>query len=178
MTGTVEIVKTPGTLSGKPRIKGKRIGVHMLGDMIRRGEWAYYEVLEEFDVTRAELDAALTYYDEHPDEMDAERARDERARQQVLERSRAPGRCGRGWTADEDSTGALEERSRRRVPQLGGGTREVRRAGRIAPSAVRERKREAEVRTAIDPPPAFFRECADPRLRSRTARLARRSPSV
>ena len=33
-TETVEIVKTPGTLSGKPRIKGKRIGVLMLGDMI------------------------------------------------------------------------------------------------------------------------------------------------
>jgi uncharacterized protein (DUF433 family) len=92
MTGTVEIVKTPGTLSGKPRIEGKRIGVLMLGDMIHRGEWTYGEVLDELNVTRAELDAALAYYDEHPEEMDAERARDERARQQVLERSRAPGR--------------------------------------------------------------------------------------
>jgi len=35
---TVEIVKTHGTLSGKPRIEGNRIGVLMLGDTIRRGE--------------------------------------------------------------------------------------------------------------------------------------------
>ena len=88
-TETVEIVKTPGTLSGKPRIKGKRIGVLMLGDMIDGGEWTYSEVLDGLDVTRAELDAALAYYDEHPDEMDAERARDEWARQQVQEQSRA-----------------------------------------------------------------------------------------
>jgi uncharacterized protein (DUF433 family) len=98
MTDTVEIVRTPGTLSGKPRIEGKRIGVLVLDDMIDGGEWTYDEVLEEFDVTRAELDAALAYYDERPDEMNAERARDKRARQQVLKRSRAPRR-----TDDEDA---------------------------------------------------------------------------
>ena len=40
-------------------------------------------------MTRAELDTALAYYDEHPDEMDAERARDGWARQQIQEQSRA-----------------------------------------------------------------------------------------
>ena len=92
-TETVEIVKTPGTLSGKPRLKGKRIGVLMLGDMIHSGEWTYDEVLDGLDVTRAELDAALAYYDEHPDKMDTERARDEWARRQIQEQSRAPHRA-------------------------------------------------------------------------------------
>lgn len=98
MTDTVETVRTPGTLSGKPRIEGKRIGVLMLGDMIDGSEWTYDEVLEELDVTRAELDAALADYDERPDEMNAECAQDERARRQVLKRTHAPGR-----TDDEDA---------------------------------------------------------------------------
>jgi uncharacterized protein (DUF433 family) len=83
---TAEIVRTPGTLSGKPRIEGKRIGVLMLGDMIHRGEWTKAEVLDGLDITVDELDAALTYYEAHEEEMDAERARDERAREQTLDR--------------------------------------------------------------------------------------------
>jgi uncharacterized protein (DUF433 family) len=88
---SAEIVKTPGVLSGKARLAGKRVGVRMIGDMIRDGEWTHEEVVEELRLTRAEVDAALAYYDAHPGEMDAEREADEAALERIREQSRAPG---------------------------------------------------------------------------------------
>jgi uncharacterized protein (DUF433 family) len=84
---SAEIVKTPGVLSGKPRLEGKRIGVRMIGDMIRQGEWTHEEVVEELRLTPGEVDAALAYYDAHPEGMDAERDADEAVLRRIREQS-------------------------------------------------------------------------------------------
>jgi len=91
MSTTIEIVKTPEVLGGQPRIEGKRIGVRMIGDMIRGGEWTIDEVIDELPVTREEVDAALAYYDDHPAEMDQLRADREATIERIREQSRAPG---------------------------------------------------------------------------------------
>jgi uncharacterized protein (DUF433 family) len=91
MSTTVEIVTTPEVLGGQPRIEGKRVGVRMVGDMIRGGEWTTEEVIDELRLTRAEVSAALDYYDDHPDQMDQLRAEREAAIERIREQSRAPG---------------------------------------------------------------------------------------
>lgn len=66
----IEIVTTPEILHGQPRIEGTRIGVHMLGEMIYDGNWSIKEVADEFsELSRTHVEAALRYYDDHPDEM-------------------------------------------------------------------------------------------------------------
>jgi uncharacterized protein (DUF433 family) len=94
MSKHIEIVKTPEVLGGKPRIEGTRIGVRMIGEMVRRGEWAIEEITsdEHFpDLTRDGVEAALSYYDDHPDEMETLRAQREATFERLRERSRAPG---------------------------------------------------------------------------------------
>ena len=91
MSTTVEIVATPDVLGGQPRIGGKRIGVRMVGDMIRGGEWTIEEVVDQLPVTREEVDAALAYYDDHPDEMEQLRAEREATIDRIREQSRASG---------------------------------------------------------------------------------------
>ena len=72
MSTTVEIVKTPDVLHGQPRLEGTRIGVFMLGEMVHRGPWTAAEVVDEYpELARKQVDAALAYYDDHPEEMDA-----------------------------------------------------------------------------------------------------------
>ena len=81
----IEIVKTPDVLGGKPRIDGVRVGVLQVGDLVRELDEDIETVMSELRLSRGQVEAALDYYDAHPDEMDAERARDEWARQQVQE---------------------------------------------------------------------------------------------
>lgn len=91
MTTTVEIVKTPDILHGKPRIEGTRIGVFMLGEGIREGGWTVEETLASYpDLTRTEITAALDYYDDHPEAMDVIRTRREAIKRGVREQSRVP----------------------------------------------------------------------------------------
>jgi uncharacterized protein (DUF433 family) len=91
MSTTVEIVKTPDVLHGKPRIEGTRIGVFMLGESVREGGQTIAELLEGYpDLTREQIEAALAYYDDHPNEMETLRARREAHYQQVQRNSRAP----------------------------------------------------------------------------------------
>lgn len=91
MSTTVEIVKTPDVLHGKPRFEGTRIGVFMIAEGIREGDWTVEETLESYpDLTREQVHAALDYYDDHPEAMDVIRTRKEANRRRVLEGSRAP----------------------------------------------------------------------------------------
>ena len=92
MSKHVEIVKTPEVLGGKPRVEGTRIGVRMIGDMVRRGGWTVEEITsdEHFpDLTRDGAEAALRYYDDHPDEMETLRTQREATFERLRERSRA-----------------------------------------------------------------------------------------
>ena len=91
MSTTVEIVKTPEVLHGKPRFKGTRIGVFTIAAGIREGDWTVESTVENHpDLTRAEVHAALDYYDDHPEAMDVIRTRREAQRRRILNQSRAP----------------------------------------------------------------------------------------
>lgn len=91
MSTHATIVKTPDVLHGKPRIDGTRIGVFMIAEGIREGSWTVAETLEAYpDLTRTEIDAALDYYDDHPEAMDVIRTRREATKRRVEEQSRAP----------------------------------------------------------------------------------------
>jgi len=92
MSETSAIVRTPDVLGGKPRIEGTRIGVHMIGESIRVGGQTTEEILDGYpDLTPAQVEQALGYYDEHPEEMAEIRGRKETVKQRLLEQSRAPG---------------------------------------------------------------------------------------
>ena len=57
-------------LHGQARFDGTRIGVLTIADMIRDGDWSAREVADEYpDLSRADIDAALAYYDNHPEEL-------------------------------------------------------------------------------------------------------------
>lgn len=68
---TIAIVSTPGVLGGKPRIDGRRISVqHVVRHHLMAG-WPIEEIAEAFNLSFGEIHAALSYYYEHKDEIDA-----------------------------------------------------------------------------------------------------------
>ena len=69
------IVKTPGTLSGRPRIDGHRIGVSdiWLAYLRALDKLAVPMILRDFpDLTREQVLEALWYAREHMDEIEEE----------------------------------------------------------------------------------------------------------
>jgi len=65
------IIRTPGILGGKPRIKGHRVGVHRVA-----GWWKLGLTIEEIGerlstLTPAEIHAALAYYHLHREEIES-----------------------------------------------------------------------------------------------------------
>jgi len=90
MSTTIPIVATEGVLGGKPRIEGTRIAVDQLGTLVREEGWTRERVVQAFDLTGDELDAALDYYDAHLAEMAALRERREDLAAEVRAQSRAP----------------------------------------------------------------------------------------
>jgi uncharacterized protein (DUF433 family) len=90
MSSTVEIVRTPDVPHGKPRIEGTRIGVFTLGAAVGGGA-TVDDLLEEYpDLDRPEVEAALDYYDAHPELMDYIRMQKETRKRDFAEQSRAP----------------------------------------------------------------------------------------
>src|SRR6266480_2108145 len=64
------IVKTPGTLGGAPRIAGRRIGVHdIVIDHLQLGQ-SLQQIGSNYELSLAEIHAALSYYYDHQDEID------------------------------------------------------------------------------------------------------------
>ncbi|PSP91014.1 DUF433 domain-containing protein [Halobacteriales archaeon QS_4_66_20] len=91
MSTTVRIIKTPDVLHGRPRIEGTRVGVFTLGASRREHGESVEDLLEEYpDLDRKEIEAALDYYDDHPELMDYIRTQKRLRKQNVLEQSRAP----------------------------------------------------------------------------------------
>lgn len=70
MSPTVRIVKTPDVLHGDPRIDGTRIGVFQIGELVRRKDWSVDAVTDQFDLDRAQAEAAVEYYDRYPELME------------------------------------------------------------------------------------------------------------
>ena len=91
MSTTVRIVKTPDVFHGRPRIDGTRVGVFTLGAAVREHDDGVENLLEEYpDLDREEIEAAINYYDDHPELMDYIRTQKRLRKQDVLEQSRAP----------------------------------------------------------------------------------------
>lgn len=89
------IETTPGVLGGKPRIAGRRISVQHIVVLYERGGWTADEIATEYDLTLADVHAAMTYYFDHREELDAAAAADEEflitIRTQCLSRLRPSG---------------------------------------------------------------------------------------
>jgi uncharacterized protein (DUF433 family) len=83
MSTTVRIVTTPDVLHGKPRIEGTRIGVFTIGELVRREGWTIDKIRREFELDRAEAEAAVEYYDEHPELIETLRAQHEAGRRSI-----------------------------------------------------------------------------------------------
>lgn len=73
----VHIVSTPDTCGGKPRIAGSRIQVKHLAIMHERQGMSPEDIVSEFPhLTLADVYAALAYYHDHREAMNAEIAAD------------------------------------------------------------------------------------------------------
>lgn len=67
------IVRTPGTCGGKPRIDGHRIKVEHVAICYERLGMSPDEIVASHPtITLAQVHAALAYYFEHKDEIDAD----------------------------------------------------------------------------------------------------------
>ena len=76
-----QIVRTPDTLGGDPRIEGTRIGVaHVYQRYVDGGDTAE-EIATGYDTSVAAVHAALAHGFANPEEMEAIRAAEERARE-------------------------------------------------------------------------------------------------
>jgi uncharacterized protein (DUF433 family) len=64
------IVSTPGILGGKPRIAGRRISVEHIAVLNVRLGRSVDDICTDFDLSMAEVHAALAYYFDHQAEID------------------------------------------------------------------------------------------------------------
>ena len=64
------IVATPGTLGGKPRIVGRRIAVEHIAVLHVRTGRAIDDICTDFDLSLAEVHAALAYYFDNQADID------------------------------------------------------------------------------------------------------------
>ncbi len=88
MSTTVRIISTPDVLHGKPRIEGTRIGIFQIGELVRRQNWTIADVTREFDLDTEEAEAAVNYYDEHPELVEMLPAQHEAGCRTIREASR------------------------------------------------------------------------------------------
>jgi uncharacterized protein (DUF433 family) len=92
---TSHIECTPGVLGGKPRIAGRRLSVQHIVTLHDRAGWSADEIASEFDLGLAEVYAALAYYFDHREEIDAQARADrdfiERMKKECLSRLRPSG---------------------------------------------------------------------------------------
>ena len=64
------IVSTPGVLGGKPRLAGHRISIQDVAIWHERMGLSVDEIATDYDLTLAEVYAALAYYFDHREEID------------------------------------------------------------------------------------------------------------
>lgn len=83
-----EIVSTPGVLGGKPRLANYRISVLDIAEQLDSGQ-TVAEVAEALDISQEEVKAARKYWNDHPDEIAAQRERREALYEELVEQSRA-----------------------------------------------------------------------------------------
>lgn len=82
------IESTPDTAGGRPRIRGRRITVQDIAIWHERLGKSADEIAAEYDLTLADVYAALAFYFDHREELDA-RMTEDRAFAEAL-RARTP----------------------------------------------------------------------------------------
>ncbi len=85
-----DIVKTDGVLGGKARLDGRRIAVIDIAERVLDHDQAPEHISDQLDVTLAEVYAALAYYYENIEEMNAIRKRQHELDEQLKRTSKAP----------------------------------------------------------------------------------------
>lgn len=94
------ITSTPGTRVGKPRIVGRRITVSDVAIWFLQMGLSVDEIVKDYDLSHAQVHAALAYYYDHRAEIDAREATDlaaaEALRQQYPSKLQAK-LATRGW---------------------------------------------------------------------------------
>jgi excisionase family DNA binding protein len=79
------IVSTPGTVGGKPRIDGTRISVPFIVDLYLRQHAGAEQIANDYEITPAQVYAALAYYYDHQAEIDALLAEEDRVESQMVD---------------------------------------------------------------------------------------------
>jgi len=69
------IVRTDDVLGGEPRLAGRRISVRQISELAVDGGVPPAEIADQLEISHADVHRALTYYYEHPAEMQAVRDR-------------------------------------------------------------------------------------------------------
>lgn len=87
VNGHIEI--TPGVCGGKPRIAGHRITVQQIVIWYDRMGCSPDEIATEYDLNLADVHAALAYYFDHREEVDAAMESSERWIGEMRSRSRS-----------------------------------------------------------------------------------------
>lgn len=64
------IEQTEGVCGGKPRVAGHRITVQDIAVWHERGGWSVDEIASEYDLSLADVYAALAYYFAHRERID------------------------------------------------------------------------------------------------------------
>ena len=75
-TDVKHIVRDPAIYGGKPCIEGHRISVHDVAIWSRQGR-SPDAIAQDFQLTRGQVHAALSYYYDHQDEIDREIAEEQ-----------------------------------------------------------------------------------------------------
>ncbi len=78
-----QIVRTPDTLGGDPRIEGTRIGVAHVYQRYVKGDDTPEEIATGYDIPVAAVHAALAYAFANPEEMEAIRAAERQTREDI-----------------------------------------------------------------------------------------------
>jgi uncharacterized protein (DUF433 family) len=76
-----EIVETPDVLGGKPRIEGRRIGVHQIVSLVVDSNLKPEEMAVRYDLELADIHRAIAYYYDNPEKIRAVQKR----RHEVIE---------------------------------------------------------------------------------------------
>jgi uncharacterized protein (DUF433 family) len=85
-----EIVKTDGVLGGKARLEGRRVSAFQIGEMYAQAGTSPEDIADQLDLDLAEVHAALSYYYEHPGEMESIRERERELESDLNTDSMAP----------------------------------------------------------------------------------------
>lgn len=66
------IVQRENFLGGKPHITGTRISVHQVAILFERHQWPIDHIADEYNLTPAQIHAALSYYYDNKQTIDTE----------------------------------------------------------------------------------------------------------